>query len=110
MSANEVKSAMQFRDRVYLVVAGIPVGKVMSYGDIAICCGQPRAARIVGQLAHFGPAELPWHRVVNRFGGLASGYYSGRVGQMKMLEKEGLNIDNNFVVMEFEEHRWYPSA
>ena len=69
-----------FRDKVYELVAQIPEGRVMTYGDVATLCGNPNSARIVGGLAHFGPLELPWHRVVNRFGGMASGYYGGKNG------------------------------
>lgn len=40
-----------FRERVYVVVAQIPKGRVMTYGQIAALCGNPRAARIVGFVA-----------------------------------------------------------
>lgn len=99
---------INFRDRVYAVVELIPEGRVMTYGDIAAIAGQPRAARIVGQLAHFGDPALPWHRVVNRFGGLASGYYDGRVGQKRMLETEGVMIDEEFRVERFDTLKWIP--
>lgn len=102
------KSNLQFKDKVYILVSQIPYGKVMSYGDIAALCGQAHAARIVGGLAHFGPTELPWHRVVNRQGGLASGYYGGKRGHKKALEAEGLKVDENFLIMDFEEYRWRP--
>lgn len=47
-----------FAERVYELVAQIPMGRVMTYGQIAAMCGSPRAARIVGGIAHFGPAFL----------------------------------------------------
>ena len=53
-----------FRSRVYAVVASIPRGRVMSYGQIAALTGNPRAARIVGGVAHFGDPDLPWQRVL----------------------------------------------
>jgi methylated-DNA-protein-cysteine methyltransferase-like protein len=96
-----------FRDRVYAVVAQIPVGRVMTYGDIAALAGSAHAARIVGGIAHFGPTDLPWQRVVNRFGGLASGYYGGRAQQQKDLEAEGIVI-NDFIVVDFATLRWSP--
>ena len=37
-----------FFEEVYKVVARIPAGKVMSYGQIARVLGAPRAARQVG--------------------------------------------------------------
>ena len=96
-----------FRDAVYELVSKIPKGRVMTYGDIATLCGQANAARIVGGLAHFGPTELPWHRVVNRFGGLASGYYGGKVGHQKDLEDEGFVVED-FKIADFKEKRWLP--
>lgn len=97
-----------FKDKVCHLVALIPRGRVMTYGDIAIACGQPRAARIVGGIAHFGPTELPWQRVVNRFGGLAAGYWGGRVQQKLDLEAEGVKVGDEFIVTDFERLRWLP--
>jgi len=97
-----------FRERVYELVAQIPYGRVMTYGDIAAICGQAYAARVVGGIAHFGDPDLPWQRVVNRFGGLASGYYGGKSGQQKDLEAERVPI-RDFKVVDFEERRWTPS-
>jgi methylated-DNA-protein-cysteine methyltransferase-like protein len=67
-----------FRDRVEMVVRQIPRGRVMTYGQLAALCGNARAARIVGGIAHFGDPDLPWQRVVNKQGGLAAGYPGGR--------------------------------
>jgi methylated-DNA-protein-cysteine methyltransferase-like protein len=96
-----------FRERVYAIVMQIPRGRVMTYGDIAALAGQAYAARVVGGIAHFGDPDLPWQRVVNRFGGLASGYYGGKCGQQKDLEAEGVKIEN-FCVVNFKELRWSP--
>lgn len=96
-----------FREAVYALVAQIPQGRVMTYGDIAAYCGQPNAARIVGGLAHFGPTELPWHRVVNRFGDCATGYYGGKAGQQAALEQEGVVV-KDFRIVDFEARRWRP--
>jgi len=98
----------EFRDRVYDLVARIPQGRLMTYGDIAGLCGEAHASRIVGGLAHFGPTELPWHRVVNRFGGLASGYYGGKQGHQLALEAEGFTV-RDYIVVGFEDLRWRPS-
>ena len=69
---------------VYEYVAQIPQGRVMTYGQLAALCGSPRAARIVGGIAHFGPEELPWHRVVNKQGGLAGAFHGGRHAWLKV--------------------------
>lgn len=50
----------QFKSQTYELVAQIPKGRVMTYGQIAALCGRPRAARIVGGVAHQAPcANLP---------------------------------------------------
>ncbi|HCR55339.1 TPA: cysteine methyltransferase [Candidatus Saccharibacteria bacterium] len=96
-----------FKQAVYKIVASIPVGRVMTYGDIAALAGHPYAARQVGGLAHFGPSDLPWHRVVNRTGDCASGYYGGKEGHKQVLEQEGFNV-KDYRIVDFKERRWLP--
>jgi len=96
-----------FKQSVYDIVATIPEGRLMTYGDIASFAGHPYAARQVGGLAHFGPTELPWHRVVNRLGDCASGYYGGKEGHSQVLETEGIEV-KNYRVVAFENRRWHP--
>lgn len=98
----------QFKEAVYALVAQIPEGRVMTYGDIAALCGHPRAARQVGGLAHFGPSELPWHRVVNRNGNCASGYYGGKEGHRQVLEAEGFTVAE-YRIVDFAARRWWPT-
>lgn len=81
-----------FRQRVENLVAQIPPGRVMTYGQIAGLCGNARAARIVGGIAHFGDPALPWQRVVNKQGGLASGYPGGRACHAQVLAAEGIPV------------------
>ncbi len=69
----------------------------MTYGQIAALCGNPRAARIVGGIAHFGDPKLPWQRVVNKQGGLASGYPGGKQGHKAALEAEGISVNDYYV-------------
>lgn len=97
-----------FRQAVYEIVAQIPEGRVMTYGDIAALAGHPHAARQVGGLAHFGPTELPWHRVVNRFGDCASGYHGGKDGHRQVLEAEGFEVVD-YRIIDFAERRWLPN-
>jgi methylated-DNA-protein-cysteine methyltransferase-like protein len=97
-----------FKEQVYEIVGSIPKGRVMTYGQIAILCGNPRAARIVGGIAHFGPPDLPWHRVVSKYGGLASGYYGGRRGHKKDLKAEGIVVSNDYTI-DINKHIWWPS-
>ena len=96
-----------FKTRVNLVVSQIPEGRVMTYGQIAAECGNPRAARIVGGLAHFGDITLPWHRVVNKSGGLASGYPGGKNGHKQALLQEGVEVDDDYRI-KIDELLWRP--
>jgi alkylated DNA nucleotide flippase Atl1 len=50
----------EFYEKVIHLVSIIPKGRVMTYGDIAALAGKPRAARIVGGIAHQAScANLP---------------------------------------------------
>jgi methylated-DNA-protein-cysteine methyltransferase related protein len=97
-----------FREKVYEIMARVPRGKVVTYGDVAGLAGHANASRIVGGIAHYGPSELPWHRLVNRFGGLAAGFHGGREVQQQLLEAEGV-LCTDFIVDDFKERRWRPA-
>lgn len=76
-----------FRD-VYAVVAEIPPGTVISYGEIALLLGKPQYSRMVGRALRMVPPELnlPCHRVVNSQGRLAPGWLE----QRELLIAEGV--------------------
>jgi len=99
-----------FKVRVEAIVAQIPRGRVMTYGQLAAMCGNARAARIVGGIAHFGDPDLPWQRVVNKKGGLASGYPGGRAGHKAHLEQEGVEVlgEAGEYYVDVEELLWHP--
>lgn len=83
---------------------------MMTYGQIAALCGEPRAAWEVGQVAHFGPATLPWQRVVNKTGGLARGYTNGGLeGHKAALEGEGISVSQDYRV-DIEKLIWHPPS
>lgn len=96
-----------FRAEIERLMAQVPKGAVTTYGDLAALAGHPYAARIVGGMAHYGDPALPWHRLVNRFGGLARGYHGGREAQAAHLEAEGITT-TDFIVDNFKELRWKP--
>lgn len=102
-----MQKSSDFRARVEALIAQVPAGKVTTYGDVAALAGHPYAARIVGGMAHYGDPSLPWHRLVNRFGGLAAGYHGGRRAQSERLAAEGVTCTND-IVDDFEERRWRP--
>lgn len=99
-----------FSQRVEEIVRHIPRGRVMTYGQLAALAGSPIAARIVGGIAHFGDPDLPWQRVVNKQGGLASGYPGGRQGHRAALEAEGLKVSDDYKVNVAELLWWPPGS
>lgn len=102
---------IRFKEVVYAYVAQIPKGRVMTYGQLAGLAGNARAARIVGGIAHFGDPDLPWQRVVNKQGGLATGYPGGRVAHKKHLESEGIEVldENDDYYIKVGELLWDPN-
>jgi methylated-DNA-protein-cysteine methyltransferase related protein len=96
-----------FRRRVEALVAQIPAGRVMTYGQLAVLCGNARAARIVGGIAHFGDPGLPWQRVVNKQGGLAAGYPGGRAAHAEHLRAEGTAVSKDYFV-DVDRLLWWP--
>lgn len=102
-----MENASEFRRTVEHLMAQVPVGKVTTYGDLAALAGHPYAARVVGGVAHHGDINLPWHRLVNRFGGLAAGYHGGRRTQAEHLAAEGITCTDD-IVDNFKELRWRP--
>lgn len=103
------KPSSEFRQEVEALVRQIPRGRVMTYGQLAALAGSPRAARVVGGIAHFGDPELPWQRVVNKQGGLAAGYPGGREGHRQALADEGLEFAEPDKV-NIKELLWWPPA
>lgn len=97
------------RAALYLVMAQIPPGKVISYGELAALAGLGRAARWVGRTLSQLPDDtrLPWHRVLGAGGRLSLpvGSPSGDE-QRARLRDEGLTVRNNRVDM--RHHGWRP--
>jgi methylated-DNA-protein-cysteine methyltransferase-like protein len=97
----------EFKTKVYEYVAQIPTGRVMTYGQLAALAGAAWAAWEVGQIAHTGPSDLPWQRVVNKSGGLARGYPGGFEGHKAALEAEGIAVNEEYRV-NITELLWSP--
>lgn len=99
----------EFAARVEALVAQIPRGRVMTYGQLAALAGSPLAARIVGGIAHFGDPDLPWQRVVNKQGGLAAGYPGGRSAHAEHLRAEGVKVSSDHSV-DIKNLIWWPES
>ncbi|HEY0211793.1 MGMT family protein [Acerihabitans sp.] len=95
-----------FRQRVFQIVDAIPCGRIVTYGDVARLAGSPRAARQVGGILSRLPAgsRLPWHRVVNRHGGISLPG-AGFTRQKTALEAEGVEFGPGDVI-ELSRYRW----
>jgi methylated-DNA-protein-cysteine methyltransferase-like protein len=66
-------SVASARDSILAVVAAIPSGSVMSYGEVAARASMPRRARLVARVLSQLPdgSAVPWHRVVRAGGCIA---------------------------------------
>ncbi|MBQ7061020.1 MAG: MGMT family protein [Clostridia bacterium] len=93
--------------RIYEIVKRIPRGRVATYGQIAALAGNPRLARVVGYALHVNPdpEHIPCFRVVNREGRVSPAFaFGGENMQIKLLEDEGVELENGFVDM--GKYRW----
>ena len=59
---------MDFYEKTAIVCRMIPEGRVSTYGQIALLCGNPRYARRVGFALGRKLTDVPAHRVVNHQG------------------------------------------
>lgn len=98
-----------FRERVHAIVRAVPRGRVVTYGQVALLAGKPHGARAVGWICHAGGAGIPWQRVVNRTGGLASGFTGGRAGHRRALRRDGVRVGPDARV-NLAVYRWQPDA
>ena len=81
--------------RVYEVLARVPAGRVVTYGQIALAIGMPRGARTVGWALRQCPPGLPWHRVVNARGAISGGCHTDHAALHRgLLEDEGIVFDD----------------
>ncbi|MFZ3185664.1 MAG: MGMT family protein [Pseudomonas sp.] len=102
-------SAAARREALYLSLAQVPSGCVVSYGQLAAMAGLGRAARWVGRTLSQLPegSTLPWHRVITANGHLSlpQGSLSGDE-QRQRLREEGICLTNDRVDM--RRHGWRP--
>lgn len=84
----------EFIEAATAVIASIPEGEVMTYGEIALEAGYPGAARAVGHLLAGGGggsgSQLPWWRVVNASGRLVPGHERTHA---RLLMAEGVELN-----------------
>jgi len=86
--ASSRRASPGFRSRVEAVVAAVPPGTVVSYGEVAARAGRPGAARAVGNVLA-ASTGLPWWRVVRVDGRLAA---TDPADQACRLRREGVSV------------------
>lgn len=94
-------------ERIYDVVKKIPKGKVATYGQVAVLAGNRHWSQVVGYALHANPnpAQIPCHRVVNRFGECSKAFvFGGESIQMDLLKSEGITFVDGKV--DLQKHLW----
>ncbi len=95
--------------KIYQVVRQVPVGKVVTYSQVADLAGLAGKARLVGY-ALFRvviESDVPWQRVVNSRGEIS--YATSREGadylQKNLLEQEGIEFNQQGKI-DLKKYRW----
>jgi methylated-DNA-[protein]-cysteine S-methyltransferase len=80
-----------FQVRVWAALRAVPVGRTVSYGDLARAIGSPTAVRAVGAANGANPIGIvvPCHRVIGADGRLV-GYGGGLERKRWLLRHEGV--------------------
>ena len=88
----------EYNERVWQLVRQVPLGKVATYGQIALMLPPPpgvdfdsyraMSPRWVGAAMAACPDDVPWQRVINSQGKISE--RPGAERQRKLLEEEGI--------------------
>jgi methylated-DNA-protein-cysteine methyltransferase-like protein len=102
--------ASLLQKQILEVVRSVPRGRVVSYGQIAIALGMPRAARQIGQaMSRMEPGDdFPWWRVLNNKGyiSIRGNEHASKQTQKELLEAEGIPVSHDFTI-EIERYRFH---
>lgn len=86
----------EFEQSLYHLLANLPKGRLISYGQLAKQCGYPNYARQVGRTLSKLPKNttLPWFRVINSQGKIS---LSGEayLTQKMHLQAQGFTINED---------------
>lgn len=95
---NFLRNKTEFESAVLVATFRIPQGKVSTYKRITEKIGRPCAYRAVGNALHKNPLApiVPCHRVVRSDGGFG-GEKKGAESRRKLLEQEGIPVENGKV-------------
>ena len=95
-----------FTEAAIKIIQSIPMGKVMTYGQIATAAGKKNGARRIAWILSSMSRKyhLPWHRVINAKGEIS---HTGSE-QRELLEMEGVQFGVSGKV-DLTVYRYYPS-
>lgn len=104
-----------FRNRVLDIVRAVPPGKVVTYGQVALMAGSPRAARQVGAVLHGirdHEHDVPWQRVINAAGGISTFKVGSGELQVALLTAEGVEFaadePDGVLRVDLTKYQWRP--
>ncbi|KAF1814682.1 MGMT family protein [Eremomyces bilateralis CBS 781.70] len=112
---------------VYRAVQQVPVGKVTTYGHIALLLDHPERARQVGVcLKHlpsapdpddrysqlFNGGNVPWQRIINSKGAISPRGPGGAQRQADVLTEEGVEVEYDGMEYRIKlgTFGWFPKA
>ncbi|WP_310489552.1 methylated-DNA--[protein]-cysteine S-methyltransferase, partial [Chamaesiphon sp. VAR_69_metabat_338] len=95
-----------FQQLVWQELRQIPVGKTITYGELAVRIGKPTAARAVGMANSLNPIAIvvPCHRVIGA-GSKLTGYAGGLTRKQWLLAHEGVSLrSDSRDILTFDRH------
>lgn len=86
---------MNLQQKIYKKLLEVPKGQITTYGELAKAVGLKNGQRAVGRIMNKNPYPviIPCHRVVMSTGKVG-GYAYGEHVKTKMLNDEGIEIQN----------------
>ena len=84
---------ISFKEKIFSIVRKIPKGTTMTYKEVAVKAGRPRAYRAVGNILNTNyDLKIPCHRVI-RSDGMTGGWNRGMKSKERLLKREGVKTD-----------------
>lgn len=111
MRDNSKNTAEETQRVIFEVVASVPRGRVITYGQVAELAGIARGHRVAARAMRHCPPKLPWHRVLGKKDARRAKINildpEGAALQRKRLRTEGIAVDDNGCVS-LRDFGWLP--
>jgi len=90
---------LNLNEKIYKKLLQVPKGQITTYGELAKSVGLKNGQRVVGKMMNKNPYPviIPCHRVVMSTGKIG-GYAYGENVKTKMLNDEGIKIQNGKII------------